>query len=363
DQYQQKNAEESIPSALNRALVAANKVVYEQARQWRLVDKMGSTLVAAVIQENVLHWISAGDSRAYLVSEQTGLQQLTTDHSYQHVLQLKVQKGEITQQEAQTSPMRSALTSFVGGKKIERIDQSGLQGIALTPGNWVLLCSDGLTGTLSDREILDAFRGRGPQAISKHLVDQVLQRRLPNQDNVSVLIMRIPVPGEPQEVSGLDTRAHYHIKSSPFQAITQWFAATDKGSDTVNIASRNKASLIVAVCMLLSMLIGFWLVLQPKPDPVPAPPMEGAPVVNVPVVAEPEPSIETPPLQTITLPSLEQQRAEVDKQKLAEKEKEKLRLAAEKEKEIQKHKKAAEREKPGVTSPGNVEDPLSDLRL
>lgn len=198
--YQTKAADEAVPAALQRAMVAANAVVYDEAQRLSAVDRMGTTLAAAVVLGQQLHWLNVGDSRVYL--QQGGaLQCLSTDHSYAEVLRIRVQRGELSAGEALGHPLRHALTSYLGRPEPLQHGAS-TEPVALQPGSWVLLCSDGLTQALDDAQIGAQLQGGAQQACHR-LLQAALDRALPDQDNVSAALLHLPAPGEEPEAATL----------------------------------------------------------------------------------------------------------------------------------------------------------------
>jgi len=111
----------------------------------------GTTLALAVLSGNHLYWCSVGDSRIYLVNE-GGITQLTRDHNYHLLLRERVERGLISAEEADNDPQREALISYLGmgGVEVYDINTSPLE---VRNGDTILLCSDGLTKSLSDEEI------------------------------------------------------------------------------------------------------------------------------------------------------------------------------------------------------------------
>lgn len=232
DSYSGKSVREPIDVALLRALRTANALVFQEANRLGLVERMGSTLVAAVIHDATLHWISTGDSRVY-VFETGQLLCLSTDHSYGEVLQQKVVRGEISATEAQTHPLRNALTSHLGRPEPLTIGAS-VAPIRLTSGAWVMLCSDGLSGVLNESEIKAQLYGDPRQACDR-LLQAAIGRGLPNQDNTTVVILHLPERNGAPLVGSL-SRANYASnhqavkKSTYFWNSPQWFAGLAIGS-------------------------------------------------------------------------------------------------------------------------------------
>ena len=194
--YESKTPDESIPEALKRSLLEANRAVFRMAEENDVTGDAGTTLVAVVIFEQSLYWISVGDSHLYLLRK-GNLSQLNTDHIYARELAEKVLQGEISQDEADTHPDRHALTSSLGGSHIHYIDESS-SPCPLEPNDRILLCSDGLYNTLSDTEIVHALSGSAQEA-AETLVEQVCAKDKANQDNVTVLLFDIHSESKPEK--------------------------------------------------------------------------------------------------------------------------------------------------------------------
>lgn len=188
-EYMAKNREEMLIDALKRSLLATNQAVYEMAREKNVVNETGTTLVAAVINENALYWISVGDSRLYLF-RQGKMTLLTRDHNYARKLSLEVQKGLITREEAAVHPDRQALTSYLGLENLREIDHN-FRPFPLEPGDRLVLCSDGLYGSLTEAEMAASLSQNIPQKCAEELVERVVDKQIRYQDNVTVTILSL----------------------------------------------------------------------------------------------------------------------------------------------------------------------------
>ena len=145
---------------------------------------MGTTIVGGVIKSNGNGYIiNVGDSRAYHVSRRNGsIIQITKDHSLVEEL---VDSGAITKEEALHHPRRNVITRAVGtSTKVE----ADYFDFFLQSGDVLLLCSDGLTNTLNDEEILRCvLELQTPEEISRSLMATALERGA--RDNVTVLVV------------------------------------------------------------------------------------------------------------------------------------------------------------------------------
>lgn len=193
--YAAKTPDASIPATLLTAVHQANTEVLQLAEEADLSGRVGTTLVAAVIHHDVLHWLSVGDSRLYVYREAT-LSQMTTDHVYAWELAQAVEKGILSQEEAEQHPERSSLTSYVGIQALQEMDTSETP-LPLHIGDRVVLCSDGLYGCLEETEIASELAA-DPQRAAERLVEKALAKGKTHQDNITAIIMACEAEREDQ---------------------------------------------------------------------------------------------------------------------------------------------------------------------
>jgi len=185
--YRKKSPNESIPDALYRSVNFANKRVLEMAESFGQVENCGSTLVAAVVHNDSLYWISVGDSHVYLCRNKE-LCLLNEEHVYANKLQAAVKRGLLYQEEADFHPDREALTSYIGIPELNEIS-SGTEEREIIDGAGVMLCSDGLSKVLSMEEMSAVF-DIDPNQWAINLVEATLSKKRTHQDNVTVTILR-----------------------------------------------------------------------------------------------------------------------------------------------------------------------------
>ena len=174
--------QEGIDQMLSSAVKLANFTVFDQAQQFEEFAGMGTTLVAVLIRGHQATVIHVGDSRAYHIGED-GIRQLTRDHS---LVQLMVERGELTPEMARTYPGKNFITRAIG---TEPLVLSDLTHLELDRDEYILLCSDGLSNTMDDQEILfEVVHGVKKDDCCQRLLDIAKNRGAP--DNVtSILIM------------------------------------------------------------------------------------------------------------------------------------------------------------------------------
>ena len=174
--------QEQTEQLLENAGKLANFTVYDQARQYEEFAGMGTTLVAALLSGKTATIVNVGDSRCYHITH-SDIRRITVDHS---VVQMMVDRGELTAEEARSYPGRNYITRAVG---TEPTVQSDLFAIRVERGDALLLSSDGLHNEVDDQEILfEVVHGVNNDNCCQRLLDIANMRGSP--DNVtSVLVM------------------------------------------------------------------------------------------------------------------------------------------------------------------------------
>ena len=164
---------------LNDAVMAGHHQLLRYATERALIDTPRTTIVACVLQGNSAYWAHCGDSRLYLVRGDN-LVARTRDHSY----------SELQESLAQVVPIgerfnRNVLFTCLGSPGKPVVDTAG--PVMLQPGDRVLLCSDGLWGSVSDTEITSQLAARSISDAVPELVEQALRNAGAKCDNVTVI--------------------------------------------------------------------------------------------------------------------------------------------------------------------------------
>lgn len=168
---------------LGAAVQLANQRIYEAGHRSPEYSGMGTTVSAACVLDHRLVFANIGDSRIYRFHD-GALTQLTRDDSWiSHALSTGM---SLTQSEIDVHPMRHVLTEVVG----VRIDMPVVvQEVELEAGDVLLMCSDGLHGSLPDDALTSALETvASPDTIAASLVEQAIARG--SNDNVSAIIVR-----------------------------------------------------------------------------------------------------------------------------------------------------------------------------
>ena len=183
-----------IAARLRKSLDAANAAISQHVASHAGYLGMGCTLVAAVVTDHAVHWISVGDSPLWhLCANGNRLNRLNADHSMRPVLTNLARLGRITAQEARESAAHM-LRSAVTGEKLSLVDEDETP-VQLAIGDRIVLASDGLE-TLQEPEILRLCSGRRtPEATVSDLLHAVEERARLLQDNATVMVYQHPAPG------------------------------------------------------------------------------------------------------------------------------------------------------------------------
>lgn len=178
--YRENMRDASIKNMFDSALTAANIEVYDLADAKQELHGMGTTVVCAVVRGDQAYIAHAGDSRAYILSENE-IKQITTDHS---MVQDLLSKGKITSEEALRHPNKNIITRAVGVDKNIEID---FDQIDLEENSALLLCTDGLSNYVSNEEILDIVSDGKYYAFADRLVKKANENG--GGDNITVVVI------------------------------------------------------------------------------------------------------------------------------------------------------------------------------
>jgi serine/threonine protein phosphatase PrpC len=189
-----KADESELVAGLRKGLEIADRAVVDEAEANARFHGMGTTLTLAFSVGRDLYIVHAGDSRAYL-HRKGKLEQITSDHT---LVQLLINGGVISPEDAKTHSGRNVVTNVIGGPSAGV--HAEIHKVRLEDGDVLLLCSDGLTEPVEDRliaETLDSLTD--PKAASKRLVDLALE--LGGPDNITAIVARYALEDEASAAS------------------------------------------------------------------------------------------------------------------------------------------------------------------
>ena len=186
EQYAQCGAGQEEPF-LKKALLYANRFVFQKAAHEEALAGMGTTAVCALVRSGNVYLCHAGDSRAYLIRDGK-LTQLTHDHSY---VQELVDCGTITEEEAEHHPQKNIITKALG---VDYRLEPEFTAAKLKREDRLLLCTDGLTNMVSVEEMEELLA----QGAFYDLPDRLIEAANAHggSDNITALLLAV----EPTEV-------------------------------------------------------------------------------------------------------------------------------------------------------------------
>lgn len=165
------------------AVRASNREVFDRAQDDASLKGMGTTMTALAIDGPRAHLAHVGDSRCYLV-RRGRIEQVSRDHT---LVARMVAEGRLTLEQAETHPQRSVLTRALGADRDVDVEEVELD---LAPGDRLVLCSDGLSGMLTDEEIARLVQhGDDLDEICVSLIDEANARGGP--DNITAVVVAI----------------------------------------------------------------------------------------------------------------------------------------------------------------------------
>ena len=192
-QSQAKPALADVQEFLSSALLAAHHQILRYASDKGALDSPRTTLVAAVLQGGCATWVHCGDSRLYMVRAGELLTR-TRDHSYMELPHIPASLAHIN---------RNVLFTCLGSSTKPIYDLAG--PVALEQGDRILLCSDGLWGTLSDEDIATQLSQQTVSNAVPDLVEAALRKAGESSDNVTVVALEWETPDTFDSTQGVST--------------------------------------------------------------------------------------------------------------------------------------------------------------
>lgn len=180
DGYREDFKENSVKNLMLSAVSAANARVFALAEKNPELEGMGTTVILAMVRDGMIHIAYAGDSRVYLIKQEE-VRQLTRDHS---MVQMMVDRGEISSEEAQYHPEKHYITRALGVGGILDVDYLEEP---LPDKGAVLLCSDGLSNYLDHEELYRIIWNHDAAIAVQQLVEQANQ--MGGADNITAVLI------------------------------------------------------------------------------------------------------------------------------------------------------------------------------
>jgi PPM family protein phosphatase len=210
---------------LHDAIIAAHHQLLRYATEKALMDTPRTTIVACVMQGKSAYWAHCGDSRLYMVRGEKLIAR-TRDHSYtelQETLSHVVPMGEKFN--------RNVLFTCLGSPGKPVVDTAG--PLLMQSGDRILLCSDGLWGSVTDNVIAEQLAKRSISDSAPELVEQALRNAGPKSDNVTVISVEWESAEDNDSVAGVSTDS---LGEEVFASTIQASVVGDLASDELDEA-------------------------------------------------------------------------------------------------------------------------------
>lgn len=176
--------DEDTRQLLERGIAEANRRVFSRAERDTSLHGMGTTLVSLLVRDGQAWIAHVGDSRCYRLRSGT-LERMTQDHS---LVDEQVRLGQMTQAEAEASPLRNVITRAVGTRSTVTPD---VDTAAAEEGDLFLLCSDGLTKEVPEPRLAELLQGDASdlQVVCERLIAEANVHG--GSDNITAILVRV----------------------------------------------------------------------------------------------------------------------------------------------------------------------------
>lgn len=175
----------TIIGSMEGAIRQVNERLLKEAAAEPEYEGMGTTFVAACLAEGSLYVLNIGDSRLYLLNENGSMRQITQDHS---LVEEKILRGELDRKDAKNHPEKNVITRALGAG--EQVVPDFFE-VELEPGDYVLLCSDGLTNMVEDEAIREVVLNQEDTLKEKAERLVAMANENGGRDNISLVLVHI----------------------------------------------------------------------------------------------------------------------------------------------------------------------------
>ncbi|MBU5266058.1 Stp1/IreP family PP2C-type Ser/Thr phosphatase [Virgibacillus proomii] len=180
------NSPDEAETWVEKVVADVNTSVYQHAQENEECFGMGTTIVIAILLNDILTIAHIGDSRAYIISDET-ISQITEDHSLVNAL---VQSGQISKDEAAHHPRKNVVLKALGTEGSVTCD---VRSLKFNLDETLLLCTDGLTDKVSDNEIYSLVQAKSElSSVGQNLIALANERG--GEDNISLILIQRETP-------------------------------------------------------------------------------------------------------------------------------------------------------------------------
>ncbi|MEH7333424.1 Stp1/IreP family PP2C-type Ser/Thr phosphatase [Neobacillus drentensis] len=181
EQAQGLNTADQAEEWLKSNILEVNRLLYEHARSNEECEGMGTTIEAVIATDNFTSIAHVGDSRCYILND-SGFQQLTDDHTWVNEL---VRTGQISKEDAEHHPRKNWILRALGTEQDVKID---IKTIMFEEGDYLLICSDGLSNKVSDTEMVQILQNQTTlEQKAQSLI--IMANDNGGEDNITLIIL------------------------------------------------------------------------------------------------------------------------------------------------------------------------------
>lgn len=270
---------DNLGEVLREAVHKANNSIKETVAETPALSGMGCTMVAAVLQDNLMWWASVGDSHIYVIRNKE-LVKKNDDHSYGGFLDRMTASGTPVEQEKGLS--RNMLMSAIMGDEINEIDVPE-KGFELEPGDRVLICSDGMD-TLSAGKIIQYSEwSESTKECADALMQAVEDVGMPKQDNTTAVVVNVfekqeaavaaapeAEPAETESADAMDATAEIMVEAADEDAALSTQEIDVEEEDEDEEKSNTGMIIGIAAAVIIAIAAGAYFMFAGK-DSTPGP--------------------------------------------------------------------------------------------
>lgn len=235
------------PSELiEEGIVEANRAVYNKSIEDASLKGMGTTCVVFVIKDGIIFYGHAGDSRLYIIRANK-IYQLTKDHSF---VQSLVDQGLISDAEAENHPRKNEITKALGISP-SLVPEVARKGMLVYKNDFFILCSDGLSNMVNEREMMETIISYEPFDACNRLVETA--NVAGGTDNITIQIIKV-VSGQDLPEELLKTIPEGAVQK--YEVMNQVSGISDAGYNEIpKIKDRKKSSYLHYILIGILILI------------------------------------------------------------------------------------------------------------
>ncbi|HOV27081.1 MAG TPA: protein phosphatase 2C domain-containing protein [Pseudobacteroides sp.] len=164
----------------------SNRAILDRSKGAR----SGTTLVSVIIADEMLYWVSIGDSAIALFRNGEVIN-LNKKHIFESELEQQYISGKISEAQMLNNPMKKRITSYLGAEVLKDIEICE-KPIKLKRGDKVILCSDGVYNSISEIEMETILMSKlKPQEVAEEIIEMIKAKNFPKQDNATIIIMEV----------------------------------------------------------------------------------------------------------------------------------------------------------------------------